>query len=144
MGTFEHFPAYRRAARFLAHHLDPGARIYADFCAAPRTQQVGAFLARHIWPGAATYVSVPRLLRALEREGFSVHALREDTASYALTVGAWADAFDRVSGELARRFGESPVRAFRIFLRASQYFLQRGRTRAHHLVAAREPASLRA
>jgi len=144
MGTFEHFPAYRRATRFLARRLAPGGRLYADFCSARGPQQGGAFLARHIWPGTATYVSVPRLLGALEREGFGIHALRDDTASYALTVGDWADAFDRASGELVARFGESPVRAFRLFLRASQYFLQRGRTQAHHLVAAREPASLRA
>ena len=144
MGTFEHFPAYRRATRFLARHLAPGGRLYADFCSTRGPQLAGAFLARHIWPGTATYVSVPRLLCALEREEFVIHALREDTTSYALTVGDWADAFDRASGELVDRFGETPVRAFRLFLRASQYFLQRGRTRAHHLVAAREPASLRA
>jgi cyclopropane-fatty-acyl-phospholipid synthase len=144
MGTFEHFPAYPRAARFLARHLAPTGRLYADFCSTRGSQRSGAFLARHIWPGTATYVSVPRLLRALEREGFGIHVLHDDTASYALTVGDWADAFDRASGELVTRFGESPVRAFRLFLRASQYFLQRGRTQAHHLVAAREPASLRA
>lgn len=142
MGTFEHFSNYRRAARFLAEHLAPEARLYADFCTTDGPHQVGAFLGKYIWPGTATYVHVPRLLRGLERAGFHVHEIEDDTESYELTVRDWADAFDAASPELAAEFGEPSVRAFRIYLRASQYFLSTGKTRAHHLVAGRTPAPL--
>jgi len=143
MGTLEHYSDYRRAARFLAAHLEPDARIYADFCTTRETHQVGAFLARYIWPGTATYVDVPRLLRELMGAGFHVHTLEDDTRSYALTVRDWADAFDRVADDLAAVHGATQVRAFRLFLRASQYFLSRSKTQAYHLVAGRTPATIR-
>jgi cyclopropane-fatty-acyl-phospholipid synthase len=142
MGTFEHFSDYRRALRFLAEHLEPEARFYADFCTTRGARQVGAFLAKYIWPGTATYVNVPKLLRELERAGFGAHALADDTLSYACTVRDWADALERVRADLAAVHGEESVRAFLLFLRASEYFFLRGKTQAYHLVAGREPASL--
>ena len=142
MGSLEHFSDYRYAARFLASHLTPEACVYTDFCTARGGHQTGAFLARYIWPGAASYVNVSRLLRELAREDFGVHELRDDTASYALTVRAWADAFEGVASDLATRFGQPTVRAFRLFLRASQYFLERNRTQGCHLVAGRRAAPL--
>jgi cyclopropane-fatty-acyl-phospholipid synthase len=140
MGTFEHFPGYRRAARWLERWLEPQAKLYADFCTARSSYQVGAFLARHIWPGTSTYVDVPRVLRALGAVGFTAHELRDDTRSYAYTVRDWADAFDGACDALAAEFDARTVRAFRLFLRASQYYLERGKTQACHLVAGRVPA----
>jgi cyclopropane-fatty-acyl-phospholipid synthase len=139
MGTFEHFQDYGHAARFLAEHLQPGGRFWADFCSDRGAHRAGAFLARHIFPGSASYVDLPRLLRALERAGLSAHTLADDTASYARTVGEWADRFERAADELARSHGERSVRAFRLFLRASQYYLERGKTQAHHLVGSAGP-----
>jgi cyclopropane fatty-acyl-phospholipid synthase-like methyltransferase len=101
---------------------------------------VGPFLARHVFPGPAAYVDVPGLVAALEREGFRVLEREDDTASYALTCRDWADALDREAKALAERFGERDVRLFRVFLRASQYFLETGRSRGMHLVAGRAPA----
>lgn len=141
MGTFEHFSDYRYASRFLAEHLADGAGFYADFCTQCDSRQVGAFLARYIFPGPATYVDVPRLLREIARAGFDVQALVEDTRSYACTVRDWADALEGARRELAARFTERDVRAFLVFLRASQYFLEQGRTQAYHLVAGRRSAS---
>ena len=140
MGTFEHTPDYRRAARFLARHLKPGARVWADFCSEREGHQVGAFLGRYVWPGTARYVDVPRLLDAFIRAGFNVHELADDTLSYARTCRDWADALDREAKALAERFGEKEVRVFRVFLRASQHFLATNRTQAYHLVAGLAPA----
>jgi len=142
MGTFEHFLDYAWAARFLARHLDPDARVYTDFCAQRDVRQVGAFLARYVWPGAAVYVDVPHLLRALQRSGFDALMLQNDTASYACTVRSWADAFEAEREALAARFGEREVRVFRLFLRASEYFLSHAKTQAYHLVAGRGPMDL--
>jgi cyclopropane-fatty-acyl-phospholipid synthase len=143
MGTFEHFQDYAHAARFLARHLAPGARVWADFCSERGPHRAGAFLARHIFPGSASYVDLPRLVRALERAGLSLRELVDDTASYAHTVRDWADAFEAAASELAARFGEPSVRAFRLFLRASQYYLERRKTLAYHLVAGVEPRGRR-
>ncbi len=143
MGTFEHTPDYGRAARFLARHLRPGGRVWADFCSEREGHQVGAFLARYVWPGTARYVDVPKLLDAFIRAGFNVHQLVDDTASYAWTCRDWADALDREAKRLAERFGEKDVRIFRVFLRASQHFLATNRTQAYHLVAGLEAAAPR-
>jgi cyclopropane-fatty-acyl-phospholipid synthase len=140
MGTFEHVSDYPRATRFLARHLRPGGRIWADFCSERQGHQVGAFLSRHVWPGTARYVNVPKLCDALIRAGFNLHELGDDTVSYALTCRDWADALDREAKALAERFSERDVRVFRIFLRASQYFLATNRTQAYHLVAGLGPA----
>jgi cyclopropane-fatty-acyl-phospholipid synthase len=137
MGTFEHFPDYDRACRFLARKLRPAARFYADFCSHPRSRFVGSFLAKYIWPGAATYVDLPGLIRAAQRAGFFVTELVDDTRDYALTVRDWAEAFDRQSDELAKDFGRESTRAFQLFLHASHYFLATRRTYAYHLIAAR-------
>jgi cyclopropane-fatty-acyl-phospholipid synthase len=142
MGTLEHFPDYGFAARFLARHLRAPARLWADFCTAEGGHRVGAFLERHVFPGPAAYVRVPRLLGALAREGFHPWLLEDDTRSYALSCRDWADALERERKGLAERFGEPAVRAFQVFLRASELFLATGRTRAAHLVASREPAPL--
>lgn len=135
MGTFEHFGDYPKAVHFLARNLRPGARVWADFCSEREGHQAGAFLARHIFPGTARYVNLPALLEALIHAGFNVHALSDDTVSYALTCRDWADALECEHKALAERFGEEPVRAFQIFLRASQHFLETNRTQAYHLVA---------
>jgi len=142
MGSLEHVLDYRRAARFLAEHLTPAGRVYADFCAQLDEHRIGAFLARHVWPGSAAYVRLPRLLDAIARAGFHVHRVRDDTKSYALTVRDWADRLSAVQGELSRDFGEQGVRTFLLYLRAAQYYFEQGKTQAYHLVAAREPASL--
>jgi cyclopropane-fatty-acyl-phospholipid synthase len=140
MGTLEHFRDYRYAARFLARHLRSGGRLYADFCAARTSHQVGAFLARYIWPGTATYVDVPKLLRELIRAGFNVYELGDDTRSYAYTVRDWARTLERERDKLGAEFGEPTVRAFLLFLFASQHFLMTNRTQAYHLVAGAAPA----
>ncbi len=139
MGTFEHFTDYAYAARFLATHLRDDGRLWADFCSERSGFQVGAFLGRYIFPGTARYVNVPKLLEALVAQGFNVHELVDDTISYAWTCRDWADALEREEKALAERFGEESVRAFRVFLRASEAFLETNRTQAYHLVAGRAP-----
>lgn len=143
LGTFEHVPEYGRVARFLAEHLEPGARLYADFCSVHRGFVLGAFMKKHIWPGAIQYVDTARLVRELTRAGFNVHELADDTLSYAYTVRDWGDALEAHREELAGRFGEATVRAFLLFLRGSWYFLRTNKTQAYHLVAGRAPAALR-
>ena len=90
LGTLEHVPDYHRVATFLARHLAPGARVYADFCAQRASFQVGAFLRKHLWPGPVAYVDLAALLTALTRAGLVVQDVGDDTPSYAYTVRDWA------------------------------------------------------
>ncbi|MDJ0853223.1 MAG: class I SAM-dependent methyltransferase, partial [Myxococcota bacterium] len=120
MGTFEHNPEYRRAARWLAHHLKPGARVWADFCAQRSDFTIGRFMKRYIWPGPITYVSPQRLVDALLREGFNVHELADDTLSYACTVRDWGDRMEAHRATLEEGHGAATVRAFLLFLRGSE------------------------
>lgn len=142
MGTLEHNPEYDRVAAFLARHLAPHARVWADFCAQRTDFTIGRFMKRHVWPGPITYVDPARLVRALLRHGFNVHELRDDTQSYACTIRDWGDALEAARTPLAHEFGESAVRAFMLFLRGSEHFLATNRTQAYHLVAGRDAAPL--
>jgi cyclopropane-fatty-acyl-phospholipid synthase len=142
MGTFEHNPEYARAARWLARHLAPGGRVWADFCAQRRDFTIGGFMKRYVWPGPITYVNPYGLVEALVREGFNVHELRDDTLSYAYTIKAWGDRFEANRKTLAEAFGEPTVRAFLLFLRGSWHWLRENETQAYHLVAGLEPAPL--
>lgn len=139
LGTFEHVVDYRFAARFLAAHLRPGARVYADFVARRAGFRTGRFLSRWIWPGTTGYVDLAALVRALGAEGFHLHELADDGLSYAWTVRDWAQRLEGRHAALAARFGEPAVRAFLLYLWGSFHFLARGHTLAYHLVAAREP-----
>jgi len=142
MGTFEHNPEYPRAAAWLARHLVPGGRVWADFCAQRRDFTIGGFMKRHVWPGPIQYVNPYGLIGALVREGFNVHELRDDTLSYAYTIKAWGDRFELHRKGLAERFGEPTVRAFLLFLRGSWHWLRENQTQAYHLVAGLDPAPL--
>jgi len=142
MGTFEHNPEYARAARWLATHLAPGARVWADFCAQRHDVVIGGFLKKWIWPGPITYVDTARLVRDFVREGFNVHELVDDTRSYACTVRDWGNGLEANRKRLAEQFGEPAVRAFLLFLRGSWRFLLDNRTQAYHVVAGRDAAPL--
>lgn len=139
MGSLEHLPDYPRVAGLLAEHLGPVGRVYADFCAQRTSFLFGRFMRKYIWPGVTSYVNVPRLVDALLRRGFSVHGLEEDTRSYGYTCRAWADRLERAAPELAERFDAPSVRAFRLYLRASEHFFLTDRSQAYHLVAGRGP-----
>jgi cyclopropane fatty-acyl-phospholipid synthase-like methyltransferase len=124
---------------FLARHLAPGACVYADFCAQRRSTALGAVMRRPIWPGPVAYVDLARLIRALQRGGFQVHEVGDDTLDYAWTVRDWARGLAAVRGELAARFGEPAVRAFLLFFWGAYHFLTHGHTQAYHVVAGRRP-----
>jgi len=142
MGTFEHNPEYARSARWLARHLAPGARVWADFCAQRSDVTIGRFMKKWIWPGPISYVDPARWVEAFVREGFNIHTLADDTRSYACTVRDWGDAFEANRKALAEEFGEPVVRAFLLFLRGSQRFLIDNRTQAYHVVAGLDAAPL--
>src|SRR5262245_18187675 len=142
MGTLEHTPEYELVARFLAAHLKPGARMWADFCAQRTRFVLGRFMRKYILPAPIRYVSPDRLVRALVHAGFNIHELRDDTLHYACTIRDWGDALEAHRVSLATEFGEPTVRAFLLFFRGSLHFLRTNRTQAYHLVAGREPAGL--
>ncbi len=140
MGSLEHIPDYRFAARFLARHLRPEAAVYADFVTTREGRLAGAFLRKYIFPGITGYVELGRLVTALSTAGFNVRELADDTLSDAWTVRDWALALERCRGDLAARHGEVLVRAFLLYLWSSHHFLATNRTQAYHLVASRQPS----
>src|SRR5262249_31693044 len=137
MGSLEHMPDYRSVARFLARHLRPGARAYADFVSSREGRLAGAFLRKYIFPGVSGYVDVPRLVTALTQGGLVVRELGDDTHSCSLTVRDWARMLEARRTELADRHGEPTVRAFLLYLWSSHHFLENERTLAYHLVVSR-------
>ena len=138
MGSLEHIPDYRAVGRFVAEHLTPTARIWADFVTSREGPIAGAFLRRYIFPGVSGYVDRPKLVAELERAGFGVREMEDDTLSCAYTVRDWALALEASRWKLAERHGEATVRAFLLYLWSSCHFLETRRTQAWHLVAARD------
>ncbi|MCC6765146.1 MAG: class I SAM-dependent methyltransferase [Deltaproteobacteria bacterium] len=139
MGSLEHIPDHRSVAAFLARHLKPAARVYADFVTTREGRLAGAFLRKYIFPGVTGYVELGRLVGALGRAGFDPSAIGDDTLSSAWTVRDWARELQRHGERLAERHGAVAVRAFLLYLWSSHHFLATGRTQAYHLVAGREP-----
>jgi cyclopropane-fatty-acyl-phospholipid synthase len=139
MGTFEHHTDYRSAARFLARQLEPGGRIWTDFCAQRSNFTFGRFMKRYIWPGPASYVNPYRWVRDFVREGFNIYQMEDDTLSYAFTVRDWHQALVANRKALAEQFSESDVRAFLLFLGGSYHFLMQNLTQAYHVVAGLGP-----
>lgn len=139
MGSLEHIPDYRFVAGFLARHLRPDARVYADFVTTREGRLAGAFLRKYIFPGITGYVELGRLVIELASAGFGVSELSDDTPSDAWTVRDWALALERCRADLAARHGERTVRAFLLYLWGSHHFLATRRTQAYHLVAGRRP-----
>jgi cyclopropane-fatty-acyl-phospholipid synthase len=142
LGVLEHLPDYRRVARQLSGLLGPGGRVYADFCSQRRSHLFGRFMRKYIWPGVTSYVNLPRLLRALLEAGLAVHEVGEDTLGYAYTCREWANRLDAAAAELAPRFGARDVRAFQLYLRASEHFFRTDQSQAYHLLAGRSPRGL--
>jgi cyclopropane-fatty-acyl-phospholipid synthase len=138
LGTMEHVPEYDRVARFLTSYLKPGGRVYADFCSQRTSFTVGRFLKKTIWPGSITYIDVGRLVGAMIRVGFNVHALRDDTLNYAYTIRDWGDRFEQHRDQLAELTDEATVRAYLLFLRGSFQYLRTNQTQAYRLVLGRE------
>jgi cyclopropane fatty-acyl-phospholipid synthase-like methyltransferase len=87
-------------------------------------------------------VDPSRLTRAFQRGGWNLHALHDDTRSYAHTVRAWAERFERAQPALEAELPREQVRAFRLYLRGSELFLGTNRTQAYHLVAGPDAAPL--
>lgn len=139
MGSLEHIPDHRPLSRFVARHLQPEARIWADFVTSREGPIAGAFLRKYVFPGISGYVDLPGLVAALLRAGYNVHELRDDTRSCACTVRDWAKSLEACRTALAERHGEASVRAFLLYLWGSHHFLETNRTQAYHLVAARHP-----
>jgi cyclopropane-fatty-acyl-phospholipid synthase len=139
MGSLEHLPDHRHLGRFLARHLAPHGAVYADFVSTRANWIAGAFLRKYIFPGVSGYVQVGSLVATLTRAGFNVRELADDTPSCAWTVRDWALRLEARRPELAERHGEATVRAFLLYLWSSHHFLERNRTQAYHLVAARTP-----
>jgi cyclopropane-fatty-acyl-phospholipid synthase len=138
MGSLEHLPGLRHVSRFLARHLRPNGRVYADFVTSQEGRMSGAFLRRYIFPGVSHYVDLPGLRKALEGAGFHLEVVEDDTASCGYTVRDWALRLEARQAELAGRYGEASVRAFLLYLWASHHFLLGNRrTQAYHIVAAR-------
>jgi cyclopropane-fatty-acyl-phospholipid synthase len=137
MGSLEHLPDYRYVARFLARHLRPGARAYADFVSSREGWLAGAFLRKYIFPGISGYVEPDRLRACLATAGLESGPLGDDTKSCAYTVRDWARALERTHADVAARHGEVAVRAFLLYLWSSHHFLMTRRTEAYHLVVRR-------
>jgi cyclopropane-fatty-acyl-phospholipid synthase len=76
------------------------------------------WLEKRIFPGS--YIpSLREMMDVFEPWDFSILDVENLRLHYAKTVGLWLERYERVAEEVARRFGERFVRAWRLYLAAS-------------------------
>ncbi len=116
LGVMEHLPEYERLMRKFDTLLQPGGYVYMDFVAARKKYAISTFTHRHVFQGDHSPVVMHELIAATNQVPFEIIAIHNDRHSYYLTAKAWAERLDGARGDLARRFGEKPVRSFQLYL----------------------------
>jgi cyclopropane-fatty-acyl-phospholipid synthase len=123
IGMVEHVGARRidEYARCLARLLQPGGRLLNHGIAHldPSYNGVGLFTDRYVFPDADP-LHLSRILRALERAGFTIEHVEEFGPDYAETLRHWIERLDQHYHEAVRIAGEERVRVWRLYLRGAK------------------------
>jgi len=103
----------RTGGRYLHHALmTPHTRLPLDLY--PGT----VFHKRYVWPGYHWF-TLAQHVRALERNGFAVHAARNLSDHYARTTAAWSERLLARRTEAELHLGGAGFRAWRLYLAGS-------------------------
>ena len=116
LGVMEHLPEYERLMRHFDALLKPGGYVYMDFVATRKKYAISTFTHRHVFQGDHSPVVMHELIAASNQVPFEIIAVHNDRHSYFLTAKAWAQRLDASHKELARKFGQKPVKAFQLYL----------------------------
>jgi cyclopropane-fatty-acyl-phospholipid synthase len=125
LGVMEHLPDYEALFARLKSLLRVGGRVYMDFSAIKRKFGISSFTYRYVFPGNHSPVFMPDLVAAANDAPFELIAAHNDRHSYFLTLREWARRLEAAHDELARGFGETTYRLFRLYLWATAHCLGR-------------------
>ena len=126
-------------AERLAALLRPGGRLLNHGIARLRhaDPDAGPFSERYVFPDAEP-LQLSRVLRALERGGFTTDHVEGFAADYAETLRHWARRLDERHDEAVRIAGPERVRVWRLYLRAACHGFETGFTSVYQVRCSRD------
>jgi len=142
VGMLEHVGQqnYRVFAEVIDRCLAPNGRGLLHFIGRDRPRALNAWIRKRIFPGAypptlgevAREVLEPASLTVLDVENLRLH--------YALTLRHWRARFEEAAGRVSEMFGETFVRAWRLYLAGSEVGFTTGYLQLFQLTFARAAA----
>jgi cyclopropane-fatty-acyl-phospholipid synthase len=138
VGMLEHVGKenYRRLGAVIDRCLTDAGRGLVHTIGRNRPSPTSEWIARRIFPGA--YIpSLGEMMEIFEPRDLSVLDVENLRLHYALTLRHWLDRFEKSAAEIARRFDERFVRAWRLYLSSSIAAFLSGGTQLFQVVFAR-------
>jgi cyclopropane-fatty-acyl-phospholipid synthase len=117
--------------------LTPTGRGFLHFIGRNRPAPLNRWIRRRIFPGAYPPTLQEVCARVLEPANLSVLDIENLRLHYAATLSHWRSRFELASDEVADRFDEAFVRAWRLYLAGSQVAFMTGWMQLFQIVFAR-------
>ena len=117
--------------------LTPTGRGFLHFIGRNRPAPLNRWIRRRIFPGAYPPTLQEVCARVLEPANLSVLDIENLRLHYAATLSHWRSRFELASDEVADRFDEAFVRAWRLYLAGSQVAFTTGWMQLFQIVFAR-------
>ncbi len=117
VGMLEHVGTkqYHDLGAVLARVLTPSGRGLIHSIGRNRPGRMNAWIEKRIFPGAYP-PTVREMMAIFEPQGFSILDIENLRLHYAKTIGHWADAYEAQADTVRKLYGESFVRAWRLYL----------------------------
>ena len=140
VGMLEHVGRahYETLGHVIDRVLDPAhGRGLLHFIGQNRPMEFNAWIARYIFPGAHAPTLGEALPDVLEPGNLSVLDVENLRPHYALTLRHWRTRFDACAEDIARRFDETFVRTWRLYLAGAEAGFTSGDLQLFQVVFAR-------
>lgn len=145
VGMLEHVgrPHYGDLSRVIDRTIGSRGRGLLHFIGRSKPAPLSAWIRLRIFPGAYA-PALSEACTVLEESGYSVEDVENLRRHYALTLEHWLRRFEAAAGEVAAKYGEEFVRAWRLYLAGSAAAFHAGTLELFQvLFAGRECAPLR-
>lgn len=139
VGMIEHvgLPDYSTLGRVINRTIGDGGRGLLHFIGRNQATPLNPWIQKRIFPGGYLPALREVFERVLEPQNFSVLDVENLRLHYAKTLEHWLRRFNDASGEVARTFDETFVRAWRLYLAGSQASFVTGSTQLFQVLFAR-------
>jgi cyclopropane-fatty-acyl-phospholipid synthase len=139
VGMLEHvgLSHFRSLSEAIDRTLTPTGRGFLHFIGRNRPAPLNRWIRRRIFPGAYPPTLQEVCGHVLEPAGLSVLDVENLRLHYAATLRHWRSRFERASDEVAARFDDAFVRAWRLYLAGSEVAFTTGWMQLFQIVFAR-------
>jgi cyclopropane-fatty-acyl-phospholipid synthase len=139
VGMLEHvgLPDYPTFGRVISRSLGADGRGLLHFIGRDQPAPLNPWIRKRIFPGAYPPTLREVFERVLEAQSLSVLDVENLRLHYAATLSHWQQRFNCAADEVAARFDESFVRAWRLYLAGSRAAFATGAMQLFQVVFAR-------